>query len=211
MKKKTKWLTALLAVPILAGGVIVAQRRGAAPAPAEEKPAEAAIELSAEDIATAEAGEIQRLLPVTGALRAVSQAVVKAKVAGEVTEVLAKEGDPVKSGQLLARIDEADYRARFNERAAALEASRAQARFAEQSRRKYQELLAKQFISETAYDNYRTNADVAEGGRRLRPPSSCWRARRSTTRRYARPSPAACPNARCSVATRRRWIRACSP
>ncbi|OQY65875.1 MAG: hypothetical protein B6D47_12045, partial [Rhodocyclaceae bacterium UTPRO2] len=95
-------------------------------------------------------------------LRAVSQAVVKAKVAGEVTEVLVKEGDAVKSGQLLARIDEADYRARFNERAAALEASRAQARFAEQSRRKYQELLAKQFISETAYDNYRTNADVAE-------------------------------------------------
>ncbi len=162
MKRKTKWLTALLAVAILAGGAIVAQRRGTAPAPAEEKPAEAAIELSAEDIATAEAGEIQRLLPVTGALRAVSQAVVKAKVAGEVTEVLAKEGDAVKSGQLLARIDEADYRARFDERAAALEASRAQARFAEQSRRKYQELLAKQFISETAYDNYRTNADVAE-------------------------------------------------
>jgi len=139
-----------------------AARRRAPPPPAEEKPAEAAIELSAEDVATAEAGEIQRLLPVTGALRAVSQAIVKSKVAGEMAEVLVKEGDAVKAGQLLARVDETDYRARLNERAAALEASRAQAKFAEQSRRKYEELLAKKFISETAYENYQTNADVTE-------------------------------------------------
>ena len=161
MSKKTKWLAAILAVAILAGTAAVL-RRPATPPP-EEKPAEAAIELAADDLATAEAGEIQRLLPITGALRAASQAVVKAKVAGELAEVLVKEGDAVKAGQLLARIDEAEYRARLNERAATLEASRAQAKFAEQSRRKYQELLAKKFISETAYENYQTNANVTEG------------------------------------------------
>ena len=161
MSKKTKWLAAILAVAILAGTAAVL-RRPATPPP-EEKPAEAAIELAADDLATAEAGEIQRLLPITGALRAASQAVVKAKVAGELAEVLVKEGDAVKAGQLLARIDEAEYRARLNERVATLEASRAQAKFAEQSRRKYQELLAKKFISETAYENYQTNANVTEG------------------------------------------------
>lgn len=161
MSKKTKWLAAILAVAILAGA-IVALRRPAAPPP-EEKPAEAAIELAAGDLATAESGEIQRLLPITGALRAASQAVVKAKVAGELAEVLVKEGDAVKAGQLLARIDEAEYRARLNERVAALESVRAQAKFAEQSRRKYEELLAKKFISETAYENYQTNANVTEG------------------------------------------------
>ncbi len=162
MNKRTKWMAALLAVAILAAAAVVSQRRPAAPPP-EEKPAEAAIELSADDLATAEAGEIQRLLPLTGALRAASQAVVKAKVAGELAEVLVKEGDAVKAGQLLARIDETEYRARLNERVAALEASRAQAKFAEQSRRKYEELLAKKFISETAYENYQTTANVAEG------------------------------------------------
>ena len=161
MRSRTKWLAALLAAAIVAGGALLAQRR-AAPPPVEAKPAETAVELSAADIATAEAGEIQRLLPVTGALRAVTQAVVKSKVAGEMAEVRAKEGDAVKAGQLLARIDETDYRARLNERFAALEASRAQAKFAEQSRRKYEELLAKKFISETAYENYQTNADVTE-------------------------------------------------
>ena len=162
MNTRTKWMAALLAVAILAGAAVVSQRRPAAP-PAEEKPAEAAIELSADDVATAEAGEIQRLLPITGALRAVSQAVVKAKVAGEVAEVLAREGDAVKAGQLLARIDDAEYRARLDERRGTLEAGRAQAKFAEQSRRKYEELLAKKFISETAYENYQTNANVTEG------------------------------------------------
>lgn len=161
MNKRTQWGVALLVVVILAGAAVVSQRRPAAPPP-EEKPAEAAIELSADDLATAEAGEIQHLLPVTGTLRAVSQAVVKSRVTGEMAEVLVKEGDPVKAGQLLARIDETEYRARLNERQASLEASRAQARFAEQSRRKYEELLARKFISETAYENYQTSASVTE-------------------------------------------------
>lgn len=161
MMNKTRWLLALLIVVFLAGGAAVALRRSAPPP--EDKPAEVALELSADDLAVVQAGEIQRLLPVTGALRAVSQAVVKAKVAGEVAEVLVKEGDAVKAGQLLARIDATDYQTRLDERKGTLEASRAQAKFAEQSRRKYEDLLARKFISETAYENYQTNASVTEG------------------------------------------------
>lgn len=160
MKKMTA--LALLTVVIAGAGAVIAMRRPAPP-PAAVEAAEAAIELAADDLALAEAGEIQRTLPVTGALRAAAQAVVKAKVAGELAEVLVKEGDAVKAGQLLARIDETEYRARLNERVAALESSRAQAKFAEQSRRKYEELLAKKFISETAYENYQTTANVTEG------------------------------------------------
>ena len=49
MNTRTKWMAALLAVAILAGAAVVSQRRPAAP-PVEEKPAEAAIELSADDV-----------------------------------------------------------------------------------------------------------------------------------------------------------------
>jgi RND family efflux transporter MFP subunit len=161
MNKKTKWGLALLVVVLLAAGAAVGLRRPAPPPP-EQKPAEVVQELAEADLAVAEAGEIRLLLPITGALRAVSQAVVKAKVAGEVAEVLVREGDAVKPGQLIARIDETEYRARLNERQATLEASRAQAKFAEQSRRKYEDLLARKFISVTAYENYQTNANVTE-------------------------------------------------
>ncbi len=158
---KRKIVLAVLAVALLASGAAIGLRRSAAPAP-EAQPAETVIELAADDLAVSEAGEIQKILPITGALRAVSQAVVKAKVAGEIAEVLVKEGDAVGAGQLMARIDETEYRARLNERQATHEASRAQAKFAEQSRRKYEDLLARKFISETAYENYQTNARVTE-------------------------------------------------
>lgn len=160
MSRKVKWAVVLLGIALLAAALGL---RRPALAPAEEKPAEIALELAEADLATAESGEIQRLLPLTGALRAVSQAVVKAKVAGELAEVRVKEGDAVEPGQLLARIDAVEYQARLAERKGTLEASRAQAKFAEQSRRKYEDLLAKKFISETAYENYQTNASVTEG------------------------------------------------
>lgn len=164
MTRKAKWILALLALALLAVGAVVGLRRTApAPVPHAQQASETVLELAETDLAVAEPGGIQRLLPLTGALRAVSQAVVKAKVAGEIGEMLVREGDAVKTGQLLARIDATEYRARVDERQGALEAGRAQAKFAEQSRRKYADLLAKKFISETAYENYQTNANVADG------------------------------------------------
>ncbi|WP_164853412.1 biotin/lipoyl-binding protein [Paraburkholderia kirstenboschensis] len=51
-------------------------------------------------------------LPLTGSLRAVTQAAVKSKVAGSVLEVGVREGDAVQSGQILAKIDARDFAAR---------------------------------------------------------------------------------------------------
>ncbi len=162
MSTRMRWTLIVLFLFLILGGGAIAMRRAKAPSPTPAaSPAEAVLELAAEDLARAEAGDIQRLLPLTGALRAASQAVVKAKVAGELAEVLVKEGDAVKAGQVVARIDDTEFRARLAEREAALQAARAQATFAEQSRRKYEELLAKKFISETAYESYQTNAKVA--------------------------------------------------
>ena len=163
MNSRTRWIGLVVLVALLGGGGALALRRAKAPPPAESAPAAAAVlELAANDLASVESGEIQRLLPLTGALRAASQAVIKAKVAGELAAVLVKEGDAVKPGQVVAKIDETEFKSRLEERQATLQAARAQAAFAEQSRRKYQELLAKNFISETAYENYQTNAKVTD-------------------------------------------------
>jgi len=162
MKPALRWPIALALLVVFVGGGSLALRRAKAPPQEEPRAAERVMELAAEDLATAEAGEIQRLLPITGALRAASQAVVKAKVAGEVAQTLVKEGDAVKAGQIVAQIDDTEFRSRLDERAAALRASKAQAVFAEQSRKKYEDLLAKKFISETAYENYQTNAKVSD-------------------------------------------------
>jgi len=82
-------------------------------------------------------------------------------VAGEVLELRAREGETVKAGQVLARIDPAEYRARLDERLATLAATRATWENNERTRKNNEELLRKNFISQQAYDNTLANSTVA--------------------------------------------------
>ena len=119
------------------------------------------IEIAATDLAGAETREVRRELPLTGQLRPVHVALVRAKVAGEVMQMLVKEGDPVKNGQLLVRLDAAEHQARLDERAASLAASKATWENNERTRKNNEELLRKGFISQQAYDNTLANSSVA--------------------------------------------------
>jgi len=128
--------------------------------------AESFVELADTDVATVRAGEIGLVLRANGTLRAIRQTSVRAKVAGEIVEVAVREGERVSAGQLLAKIDRSEYVSRLEDRQASLEASRAQATFAESTRRKNEELLQKKFISPQAYDNAKSGADVSIAQRR---------------------------------------------
>ena len=171
--KKTLIVVALVVI-LGAGGVVVLKRiRGAAPeaAPTKDLKADAsrtlapqasqAIELAPTDLATAETREVRRELPLTGQLRPVRVALVRAKVAGEVVEMRVREGETVKSGQVLARLDPMEHQARLNERAATLAASKATWENNERTRKNNEELLRKGFISKQAYDNTLANSSVA--------------------------------------------------
>ena len=131
-------------------------REAAAPAPVTESYAE----LAESDVATVGSGDIGRVLRANGTLRAVQQSSVRAKVAGEIVEVAVREGERVSAGQLLAKIERSEYQSRLDDRRAAFEASRAQAAFAESTRRKNEELRQKNFISTQAYDNAKSAAEV---------------------------------------------------
>lgn len=112
-----------------------------------------AIEFLPSDIVTASKGEIARTLTVSGALRADKQAVVKAIVAGEVREVLVREGETVQQGQVLVRMDNGDFEARLSQAKGSLSAAQGQLGIAKQNRDSNQSLLDKNFISKNAYDN----------------------------------------------------------
>ena len=136
------------------------QRREATPAVPPVASVEAIVELAAADIAVVQAGDIGQALRANGTLRAVHQSSVRAKVAGEIVEVAVREGERVAAGQLLARIDSSEYASRLADRQASYEAARAQAAFAESTRRKNEELLQKKYISPQAYDNAKSGAEV---------------------------------------------------
>jgi len=104
-----------------------------------------------------------RWLPVSGTLAPVSQATVKAKVSGDVIQVGVREGEAVRAGQVLARIDTADLEAKLIERQGALESARAQMALAEKTRATNVKLLNDRFISQNAFDSSQSGYDVAKG------------------------------------------------
>ena len=121
------------------------------------------LEFAAADVVSLEPKSLSRWLPLSGTLQPVNQTTVKAKVSGEIRQVLVREGETVKAGQVLARFDTSDLDAKLNDRVGALEASRAQLALAEKTRAQNLLLLKQNFISQTAYDSAESNLSVSQG------------------------------------------------
>jgi len=121
------------------------------------------LEFMPADLTRVEAKPIARWLPVSGTVQPVRQATVKAKVSGDVRQVTVREGESVKEGQLLARIDTADLDAKLIERVGALESAKAQLALAEKNRTTNGALLKQNFISQNAFDTFESTYNVAQG------------------------------------------------
>lgn len=74
-----------------------------------------------------ERGEIIRSIQATGQLVALTSVDIRSKAGGTVQEILVEEGDEVKRGQLLARIDPSDTRALVDQAQADVESAQARA------------------------------------------------------------------------------------
>jgi RND family efflux transporter MFP subunit len=162
MKRRT--LVAIIAVVAASSvaGAMVLRRPAATSKPAASAPA---IEFLPGELWTAQPVVLARTLPLTGTLKAANQTVVKTKVAGDLIQLAAREGESVGRGQLLARIDPTEYEWRVKREQAALAAAQAQLDMATKTRENNAQLLAKGFISQTAFDNAQSGLDAARGNR----------------------------------------------
>jgi len=93
-----------LAVLIAGGARWASQRNAAAPVPTTA-PVANVIELGAGDVVPVTRMDMVLGLPVSGTLKASQMAMVKARVAGELMDLVVREGDKVQAGQVIARID----------------------------------------------------------------------------------------------------------
>lgn len=113
--------------------------------------------------------DLKETLALTGTLAADRQVAIAPRVSGRLTEVLVQMGDPVKKGQVLARLDDAELQASVMQAQAAVESARATKRqreidhtnLARQATRN-RELLAKDFISRQEYEDAQAKADGAQ-------------------------------------------------
>ncbi len=81
-----------------------------------------------------------------------SQAIVKATVAGQVHKVLVREGQAVRQGEVLAELDTTDLRTRLDAAQAEQAERRSHLAIAERNRDTNQTLLKQSFISQNAFD-----------------------------------------------------------
>jgi RND family efflux transporter MFP subunit len=161
MKRWLKWLIPVVAVAVLGGFVARAlQARKAEQAPLLAQKAVVALDLAATDMVSARQLELTRTLEVSGGLKAVDSAVIKAKVAAEVKSLTVREGDAVKRGQVLGQLDttELDWKLRQAEQTAG--STRAQADIAKRALENNRALVAQGFISPTGLETSVSN-DVA--------------------------------------------------
>lgn len=123
--------------------------------------APATLEFLPTDVLQVKPNDLRQTLPLSGSLRAVNQAAVKAKVAGEVREVLVREGEAVSAGQVLVKMDSSEYQARLDQSKGALQAARGQLDIATKTRDNNKALLSKGFISQNAFDNAASQYEIA--------------------------------------------------
>ncbi len=159
MANRTRQIAiAALAIVAIAAGARWALKPKAPAASAPAVPVAAAVpaaalEFLSQEIVTAKPVELRQLLQLSGTLRAVDLATVKSKVAGDVREVLVREGEAVRAGQVVARIDPTEYEARVAQARGNLNNARAQLEIASKARDNNLALVEKGFISRNAFDN----------------------------------------------------------
>ncbi|MGE4239334.1 efflux RND transporter periplasmic adaptor subunit [Ramlibacter sp.] len=166
MKRSSKWVLGLAALALLGAGAwqgVASQKaKRATAAEAAARKTEAVIELAATDVVKAEPREIVRGLPISGSLKAVNSALVKARVAGELQGLTVREGDTVKAGQLIARVDPAETQSRLKQAQEQADSARAQIEIAQRQWANNKALVDQGFISKTALDTSWNNLVAAE-------------------------------------------------
>lgn len=150
-----------------AGALVVAAVLGGAwqkvnskPASGQDKPVPP-LEFRPAEVVRPVMATLPRRVEFSGALVAPDSAVVRAKAAGTLVQLAVGEGDRVKAGQVIGRVDLADLATRAAERGANLEAARATLAQAERTHASNERLAAQNFISTSALDASRSQLDAA--------------------------------------------------
>ena len=166
MKPWLKWALAALVVALLASGVWRALSARKAQQQAVAKLAtqntQAVVELGTADVVQVKTRELATGLALSGALKAVNTAMVKARVAGELQGLTVREGDQVKAGQIIARVDATEYKARVQQAQQQAQAARAQVDIARRNFDNNRSLVQQGFISKTAADSSTASLAAAE-------------------------------------------------
>lgn len=156
MKNWLKWALAALLLILLASGIwrALAQRNAQQQALAGQAVlrARSVVELSSADLVPVKRVELTQGIAISGSLKAVNTALVKARLPGELQGLTLREGQPVVAGQIIARVEASEIESRLKQAQQLSQAAKAQVDIAQRSYDNNQSLVRQGFISSTALD-----------------------------------------------------------
>jgi RND family efflux transporter MFP subunit len=161
-----KWAIAALVVALLGFSVwrALSQRKTqqeAVTAQAAQR-TQAVVELGSADLVPVKRIELAQGLAISGTLKALNSAFVKARVPGELQGLTVREGERVQAGQIIARIDASEYQSRVLQAQQQAQAAKAQIEIARRSFDNNRSLVEQGFISKTALDASAASLAAAE-------------------------------------------------
>ncbi|MGY4829700.1 efflux RND transporter periplasmic adaptor subunit [Sphaerotilaceae bacterium SBD11-9] len=166
MTTKKRWLKwAVAALVLLALGAVVAKKLNARKlekAAATVSKTTQGFDLSPSDVVVLQPHELVRTLSVSGGLRAVNSAFIKAKVAAEVKSLTVREGDKVTAGQLIGQLDTSELEMRLRQAEQTAGTSKAQLDIANRTLENNRALVAQGFISATGLETSVSNSAAAQ-------------------------------------------------
>ena len=154
MKRWMKWTAALLVVAVIAVVAlgVMKKRKLAAVAAAAPASAPLALELGAADVVALRVQPLTRTLGISGGLKAVTSALVKAKIASEIKSLTVREGDTVKAGQVIGQLDTTEFDFRLKQAEQTALAARTQLDIAKRALTNNRALVEQGFISPTGLE-----------------------------------------------------------
>ena len=155
MKRWIKWTAASAVVVLLVGAgarVVMGRRAQAIAAAAAPASAPLALELGPADVVVARVQPLTRMLSISGGLKAVTSAVVKAKIASEIKTLTVREGDAVRAGQVIGQLDTTEFEFRFKQAEQTAIAARTQLDIAKRALANNRALVEQGFISATGLE-----------------------------------------------------------
>lgn len=162
-----KWALALVLLLILSAGVWRAldkraTQRQAVASMTTHQLALSTVELAQSDLVRAQVLDISQGVAISGSIKAVNSAVVKARVAGELLNLKVREGDFVKAGQVLAQIDASQYQASLRQTQQQAESAKAQLDIAQRQYANNQALVEQGFISKNSLETSLSSLSAAQ-------------------------------------------------